>query len=101
MEGNQLFPVFIKLNTVHTVLIGAGPVGLEKLSALLTNSPEAGITVIGREVIPELLELVAGNEKVKVIQKEFEASDLIGADLIVVATNNVWMVFNLMKTGNN
>ena len=37
MEGNQLFPVFIKLNTIRTVLIGAGPVGLEKLAAILSK----------------------------------------------------------------
>lgn len=28
--GNQLFPVFLKLNDLHTVLIGGGKVGLEK-----------------------------------------------------------------------
>jgi siroheme synthase (precorrin-2 oxidase/ferrochelatase) len=29
----NLFPVFLKLNELHTVLIGAGNVGLEKLTA--------------------------------------------------------------------
>ena len=29
---NPLFPVFLKLNELHTVLIGAGNVGLEKLT---------------------------------------------------------------------
>lgn len=88
MEGNQLFPVFIKLNTIQTVLIGAGPIGLEKLSALLSNSPEARVTVIGLEILPELSELASGYESVKVVQKAFEPSDLDGADLIVAATNN-------------
>ena len=88
MEGNQLFPVFIKLNTIQTVLIGAGPIGLEKLSALLNNSPEARVTVIGLEILPELSELASGYESVKVVQKAFEPSDLDGADLIVAATNN-------------
>jgi siroheme synthase-like protein len=88
MEGNQLFPVFIKLNTIQTVLIGAGPVGLEKLSALLSNSPEAGVTVIGLEILPELAELASGYERVKVVQKAFEPSDLDGAELVVAATNN-------------
>lgn len=88
MEGNQLFPVFIKLNTIQTVLIGAGPVGLEKLSALLSNSPEARVTVIGLDILPELNELAGAYENVQVIQKTFEPSDLDGADLIVAATNN-------------
>ena len=48
-EGNQLFPVFLKLNNLHTVLIGAGNVGLEKLTAILSNSPQARVTVIAKE----------------------------------------------------
>ncbi|NQX40103.1 hypothetical protein SAMN05421820_12020 [Pedobacter steynii] len=88
MEGNQLFPVFIKLNTIHTLLIGAGPVGLEKLSAILTNSPEASVTVIALDILPELEELARGYEKVKLIQRAFSPADLDDADLVVAATNN-------------
>ncbi|TKC08864.1 precorrin-2 dehydrogenase/sirohydrochlorin ferrochelatase family protein [Pedobacter frigoris] len=88
MEGNQLFPVFIKLNTIHTVLIGAGNVGLEKLSALLSNSPEAKVTVIGLEVIPEIQELAAGFDRVNIQNRAFKAEDLDYADLVIAATNN-------------
>lgn len=88
MEGNQLFPVFIKLNTIQTVLVGAGPVGLEKLTAMLGNSPEARITIIGLEILPELQALADKHEHVTVVQKEFVAADLNGADLVVAATNN-------------
>ncbi|ACU05287.1 TSUP family transporter [Pedobacter heparinus] len=88
MEGNQLFPVFIKLNTIHTVLVGAGPIGLEKLSALLDNSPEAKVTVIGIDVLPQLQTLADGYEGVNVLQKPFEPADLNGADLVIAATNN-------------
>jgi len=89
MEGNQLFPVFIKLDTIHTVLVGAGVVGLEKLSAMLSNSPNAKITVIGLEIHPELQALANTNALVKVVRKEFAASDLDAADLVIAATNNV------------
>ncbi|WP_316818353.1 TSUP family transporter [Pedobacter nyackensis] len=88
MEGNQLFPVFIKLNTIHTLLVGAGPVGLEKLSAILGNSPDANVTVIGLEVLPELKQLAANHERVSVLTREFEVADLEGIDLVVAATNN-------------
>lgn len=88
MEGNQLFPVFIKLNTIHTLLIGAGPVGLEKLSAILTNSPEARVTVVALAILPELQELAKGYERVKLIQRAFSPADLDDADLVVAATNN-------------
>lgn len=88
MEGNKLFPVFIKLNTIHTLLIGAGPVGLEKLLAILTNSPDAKVTVIALEILPELQELANGYDSVQVVQKAFAADDLDNADLVIAATNN-------------
>jgi len=88
MEGNQLFPVFIKLNTIHTLLVGAGPVGLEKLTAILGNSPDANVTVIGLEVLPELKHLAAQHERVSILKRAFEVTDLDGIDLVVAATNN-------------
>lgn len=88
MEGNQLFPVFIKLNTIRTVLIGAGPVGLEKLAAILSNSPEARIRVIAKEVLPEFRELAAAHEGVIILEREFITGDLDHADLVLAATNN-------------
>jgi siroheme synthase-like protein len=88
MEDNQLFPVFIKLETIHTLLVGAGPVGLEKLNAILQNSPDANVTIIGLEVLPELNKLANQYERVTVLKREFNVSDLDGVDLVVAATNN-------------
>jgi len=88
MEGNQLFPVFIKLDTIHTLLIGAGPIGLEKLTAILDNSPGARVTVIASVVSSELREKAGSFEGVQVFEKPFEPSDLEGIDLVIAATNN-------------
>lgn len=88
MEGNQLFPVFIKLNELHTLVIGAGPVGLEKLTALLNNSKRARITVVAETVIAEVTSLAAGNPSVNIIQKSFEPADLNGINIVIAATNN-------------
>lgn len=88
MEGNQLFPVFIKLETIHTLLIGGGPIGLEKLTAILDNSPNARVTVVGLVISAELTDLAGLFERVIVVQKAFEPSDLDGIDLVVAATNN-------------
>jgi siroheme synthase-like protein len=87
-QGNRLFPVFLKLNQLHTVLIGAGNIGLEKLGAILQNSPEAKVTVIALTIIPEFEALVAGYKKVNILQKSFGDSDLDDADIVVAATNN-------------
>jgi siroheme synthase-like protein len=88
MEGNQLFPVFIKLDTIHTLLLGAGPIGLEKLTAILDNSPRARVTVIGEVISDELAEKAALYEHVQVFKKTFEPTDLAGIDLVMAATNN-------------
>jgi len=87
-EGNQLFPVFLKLNNLHTVLIGAGNVGLEKLAAILGNSPQARVTVIAKVFLPEVHTLAAEYEGVTVIQKAFLDTDLDSADIVVAATND-------------
>src|SRR6202012_3332217 len=87
-EGNQLFPIFLKMNDLHTVLIGAGNVGLEKLTAILSNSPLSRVTVIAKTFSPEVHALAAEYEGVNVIQKAFVDTDLDSADIVVAATND-------------
>ncbi len=86
--GNQLFPVFLKLNELHTVLIGAGNVGLEKLTAILNNSNSATVTVIAREVLAEVSHLSENYAGVTIRQKSFEPADLDVADIVVAATDD-------------
>jgi siroheme synthase-like protein len=88
LEGNQLFPVFIKLDTLHTLVVGGGPVGLEKLSALLNNSPSAKITLVALEILPQLKELAAKFPNVSLSRRAFELGDLDTAELVIAATNN-------------
>jgi len=54
-EGiNRLFPVFLKLENLHVLLVGAGNVGLEKLKAMLQNAPNTHITVVAGRVSEEV-----------------------------------------------
>ncbi|MBS1522994.1 MAG: TSUP family transporter [Bacteroidetes bacterium] len=87
-EGNQLFPVFLKLNNLHTVLIGAGNVGLEKLTALLGNSPKAKVTIIAKEFVPGVHALAGEYEGISITQKAFVDTDLDNADIVIAATND-------------
>lgn len=87
MEGNELFPVFLKLNQLHTVVIGAGPVGLEKLTALLNNSPQIQIKVIAKEVLQEVRDL-SKRFNIQVLEKSFEPGDLDDAQIVIAATND-------------
>jgi siroheme synthase-like protein len=86
--GNQLFPVFLKLNELHTVMVGAGNVGLEKLTAILNNSVYAKVTVIAENIVPAMHLLSADFQGINIIQKSFTATDLDNADIVVAATNN-------------
>lgn len=87
-EGNQLFPVFLKLNDLHTVLIGGGNVGLEKLTAVLNNSNSARVTVISREFLPEVHTLASQYPGIRIVQKSFTDDDLNNADIVIAATND-------------
>lgn len=86
--GNQLFPVFLKLNELRVLLVGGGNVGLEKIGAVLTNSPETEISMVSETYLPELLDYVARYPKVKLHYKRFEACDLDGQDLVIIATGD-------------
>ncbi len=86
--SNQLFPVFLKLNELHTVLIGAGNVGLEKLTAILHNSNDARVTVIAKAVIQAVKDLAITYPTITIIEKAFVDSDLSDADLVIAATDD-------------
>jgi siroheme synthase-like protein len=87
-SGNPLFPVFLKLNDLHTVVIGAGNIGLEKLRAIVQNSPRAKVTVVALEILPDIHELAAEYEGITLVQKAFSDSDLDDAELVIAATCN-------------
>lgn len=87
-KGNQLFPVFIKLNQLRTLLIGGGNVGLEKLSAIVSNSQEAEVTVVAEEIKPEIWDLLNHYPKLKIQQKSYDTDDLKHVDIVFVASNN-------------
>jgi len=87
-ETNLLFPVFLKLESLHTLLVGGGNVGLEKLSAILINSPDASVTLVSPEVRQELTNFALAYRNCKIILRKFEESDLDGKDLVVCATDD-------------
>lgn len=85
---NNLFPIYLKMHQINTLLVGAGPVGLEKLQAIIQNSPKARILVVAKEATQETIEFIAEHETVQLILKEFTESDLDAKDLVILATNN-------------
>ncbi|HKC36587.1 MAG TPA: bifunctional precorrin-2 dehydrogenase/sirohydrochlorin ferrochelatase [Chitinophagaceae bacterium] len=85
---NNLYPIFLKLEELELLLVGAGNVGLEKLVSLLSNSPKAKITVVAPVVKEEVRQLLHDHPSCTIVQRSFEESDLENKDLIILATDD-------------
>lgn len=87
---NHLFPIFLKLENedLHLLIVGGGYVGLEKIEAVLSNSPRATVTLVSPEIRAEIRELAAENPKITLVERRFDDQDLDGKDLVLVATND-------------
>lgn len=86
--SNTLFPVFLKLDQFNTLLVGGGTNGLNKLTALLRNSPAARVTLVAPEICPEILTLAQNHNAVSVLTRSFAASDLNNHQIVICATDN-------------
>ncbi len=87
--GNRLFPVFLKLESLDLLVIGGGKVGLEKLQALLNNAPETKIRLVALQIDSEIFELQKKYSSVSIFEKAYDPNDLDGAELVVVAVNDI------------
>jgi len=85
---NTLFPIYIKLDKLNLLIIGGGNVGLEKLEAVLSNSPEANITLVAPLVKDEIGELAKKHSKLEILKRKFEWDDLNNIDILICATDN-------------
>jgi precorrin-2 dehydrogenase/sirohydrochlorin ferrochelatase len=85
---NTLFPIFVKLDQLQTLIVGGGYVGLEKLTAVLANSPDAPVTLVAPEIRAEIHELAAQHPTVTLVTDLYTADFLEGKDLVIVGTND-------------
>ncbi|WP_072144719.1 bifunctional precorrin-2 dehydrogenase/sirohydrochlorin ferrochelatase [Hymenobacter sp. AT01-02] len=86
--ANPLFPVFLKLEQLRVLLVGGGNVGLEKLSAILRNSPNTAVTVVSITFLPELQKVAARHPAVQLHQGEYTDAYLDEADIVFAATDD-------------
>jgi len=73
---NKLFPVFLKLENFRVLIIGGGKVGLEKVSAILNNSPQTKITLVATSISEEIKLKVSVYNNVILHQRGFVENDL-------------------------
>lgn len=86
-ETNHLFPIFLKLENMRLLIVGGGYVGMEKLQAVLNNSPETRIHIVAREISDDIKELVKDLPNVQLFEKSYNSSDLVDIDLVIAAIN--------------
>src|SRR6185503_15349120 len=87
-DTNQLYPVFLKLNEMRLLLVGAGNVALEKLTSVLSNSPGTAITIVAPVIRDEVKDFITSYPNCKMIQRFFEEDDLNNAGIVICATDN-------------
>ncbi len=87
-ESNELFPVFLKLNQLRVLIVGGGYVGMEKLQAILSNSPAAKIVLVATEISAEIKELAKGYITISMIERPYILSDFNNIDIAIVAIND-------------
>jgi siroheme synthase-like protein len=87
-DKNRLFPVFLKLEELEVLLVGAGKVGLEKLTAILNNAPSSSVTVVATEISEAVRKLAESYPRLKLIEKAFEPEDLDDKEIVIVAVND-------------
>src|SRR6478609_969063 len=87
-ETNNLFPVFIKLENLHLLIVGGGDVGLEKLNAVIANSPATEITLVADFINEEIKTLAAKHDTIKLIERSYQPDDLNHVDLVIVAVDD-------------
>jgi|GEM_PF-3941589 len=74
---NQLYPIFLKVRVLQTLIIGGGNVALEKLTFLLKSSPEAQVTLVSPMFREETIAL-AEKHGISMVLQGYEASFLEG-----------------------
>jgi len=87
-DKNRLYPVFLKLENLRILLVGAGNVGLEKLESILGNAPSAQVTIVAPFIREELEQFLSDFPQCKLVRRSFEMSDLDQADIVFCATDN-------------
>lgn len=94
---NQLFPVFLKLENFRVLVVGAGKVGLEKVNAILNNSPNTNITLVADRVSDDVASLGLKHSNLLINEREFMESDLDNIDLVITAVNNKGVSLKIKK----
>lgn len=86
-ERNELYPVFLKVHNLQTLIVGGGTVALEKLSFLLKSSPNAKVSLVAPSFDPQILER-ASEKNLNLIHKKYDQMYLSGKHIVIATTDD-------------
>lgn len=85
---NELYPVFLKVHQLETLLVGAGNVGLEKLTFLLKSSPNAKVTVVSIDFLEDISTIAKDNPNINLVKGVYNETYLHEKHLVIAATDD-------------
>ncbi|MEI6866285.1 bifunctional precorrin-2 dehydrogenase/sirohydrochlorin ferrochelatase [Flavicella sp.] len=88
MMQNQLYPIFLKVTELNTLIVGGGNVALEKLTFLLKSSPEAKVIMVS-PVFKDETVVLAKKHEVQLFEQNYDDSFLENKQIVIVTTNLV------------
>lgn len=83
---NRYFPLYVDISKKDILVVGAGKIALRRIKTLLKF--ETHITVVGREVHPEIWSFAKAMDCIRVVQRQYEREDLAGRDMVLVCTDS-------------
>ncbi len=87
-ETNRLFPVFLKMEQLRLLIVGGGAVGLEKLHAIVHNSPATPVKLVAISITEEVKAIAESHQNIVLFERAFDVADLDEADLVIIAVND-------------
>lgn len=88
-ETSKLFPVFLKLEEMKVLLVGGGNVALEKLSAIIKNSPDAKVHVVAKEIIPAFAVTAIQLKNIVITKTPYRKKYIDDCDIVMAAVNDI------------
>jgi len=87
MERNELYPVFLKVHALETLIVGGGNVALEKLLFLLKSSPAARVTLVAKIFRPDII-AIAERHHLHLIEGQYTPEYLEGKHMVIATTDD-------------
>ena len=85
---NELYPIFLKTETLQFLIVGDGNVALEKLEFLFKSSPNAQITMVAPYYQKTTLDFVTNKPNISLIYRTFNSFFLKGKHIVIATTDD-------------